>query len=344
MVGWWFYVAVPVGVLAGAIIGGQYVAAAVGGDDGMVLLIAGTLLFIAFAANYVGLRLSGRLQLLLVSLLVLLLLVTMLTAAPHATVANFQPFAPHGCLAIGTAASVLYAFAGWEAASHLSAEFRHPARHIGLATAMTLAIVGVLYVGLTATVFGVLGPEAARTDVPLTLLLERGMGPATRVATAAAAVFLTLGAINAYIAGGARLGAALGRDGALPRWLATGGSAGDVPRRSLTAQAIACAVTGVASVVRRLDLDTLMRATSACLVAVTAAGMFAAVRLLPRRTPLWWGALIGSGFPVGVFAFCGPLVVIPHAARAAREPRGAPARAPPAHAHQLRLRDPAARA
>ena len=50
---------------------------------------------------------------------------------------------------------------------------------------------------------------------------------------AAAALLLTFGTMNAYYAGAAKLGAALGRDGALPAWLAAGASAGEVPRRSL---------------------------------------------------------------------------------------------------------------
>ena len=46
--------------------------------------------------------------------------------------------------------------------------------------------------------------------------------------TTVVAVLLTIGAINAYFAGGARLGAALARDGALPAWLARL-DAGEVP-------------------------------------------------------------------------------------------------------------------
>ena len=47
------------------------------------------------------------------------------------------------------------------------------------------------------------------------------------------AVLLTIGAMNAYFAGAAKLGAALGRDGALPVWFARGSAAGEIPRRSL---------------------------------------------------------------------------------------------------------------
>jgi amino acid efflux transporter len=307
-VGWWFYCALPIGVLPAALIGGEYVASALGLGSGAAQGIAATLMLVAFAANYIGLRVSGQVQLILACLLVLLLAIAVGVSAPRARAANFHPFAPHGWWSVGSAASVLFfAFVGWEAASSLSAEFRNP-RHIVAATALTLGIVGALYLALATTVIGVLGAGAADSDVPLALLLDRGFGRATRVATAAAAVFLTFGAINSYIAAGARLGAALARDGAMPRALAKGGGVGEVPRRSLSVIAVCCGFFLVVNVFWHLDLGTMMRATSACLAAVTAAGMFAAVKLLPRMR---YVSIAGSVFTLVVLAFCGVLLVIP---------------------------------
>ena len=98
--------------------------------------------------------------------------------------------------------------------------------------------------------------------------------------------------MNAYYAGAAKLGAALGRDGALPAWFATGSQAGEIPRRSLglglglglTALAIV-AITGVGT-------EPLVLATTGAFVAVYAVGVAAAIRLLPRRTKAWWTAVI----------------------------------------------------
>ena len=70
-------------------------------------------------------------------------------------------------------------------------------------------------------------PSAA----PLSDLLELGFGPAARPLTALIAVLLSFGAMNAYMASVARLGAALGRDGALPSWF--GRTHGGEPRNSL---------------------------------------------------------------------------------------------------------------
>ncbi|GLY19632.1 amino acid permease [Kineosporia sp. NBRC 101677] len=311
-VGWWFFAAVPVGVLSGALVGGNYVAATLGRGPGTALWVAMVILAAAFATNYAGLRLTGRVQLVMVVVLAVFLLVTVAVSAPAARLENFTPFAPHGWMAVGAAATVLfYAFSGWEAASHLSAEFSDPRRQLPHATALTLALVCVLYLTLAVTTIAVLGDRAAGTAVPLSLLLEVTLGPGGRTVTAVAALVLSLVAVNTYLAGGARLGAALGRDGAMPRALAKGAGVGDVPRRSLTVHLALCLIAGVVATASETDLDTLMRTTSACLAAVSFAGMAAALRLLPTRTVTWYGALGGLVFTGLVLVFCGELLLVP---------------------------------
>jgi len=230
-----------------------------------------------------------------------LLLAAVLMAAPHARSANLAPFLPYGWAAVGSAASLLFfSFAGWEAVTHLSAEFRDPRRTLPVVTTLALVVVGVLYLGLAVTSVTVLGSTSATSRVPLTLLLASGIGDAARWVTALAAVLLTFGTMNAYIAGASRLGAALGRDGALPGWLARGGGAGEVPRRSLGVLAAATAAVVAAALAAGLTLGQVMLAASACFLAVTLAGLGAAVRLLPRYAPAWWGAVV---------AFC-PMAVV----------------------------------
>lgn len=294
IVGWWFYAAVPVGVLAGALVGGHYVQASLALPPESRYIISAALLFIAFAANYVGLQVSGRLQLLLVGILGGLLVVTVTVAAPHVMTHNFVPVFPNGVSAIGKAALIVfYAFTGWEAAVHLSAEFRDPQRHLVLATKLTLGTVAVLYLSLAIVTVGVLGPAAGRSAVPMMQLLGAGLGHAAQPVTTVAAVMLSLGALNTFIAGAARLGAALGRSGALPPLLAKNGAAGQVPRISLTVQAlITFALTALAAWFS-LDLQYLMSLTSVFLGCVTLAGLIAAARLLTGR-PILRGAVIAS--------------------------------------------------
>ncbi|MFE6688704.1 APC family permease [Streptomyces sp. NPDC057743] len=311
-VGWWFYGAVPLGVVSAAWIGGKYVADVAGWGQGGAAAVGAVVLAGSLASNAVGLRMSGRVQLLLGGLLAAVLLCAVLAAAPRVSADHFTPFLPGGWTSVGSAAGVLFfAFAGWEAASHLSGEFADPARDLPRVTRRTLVVITVLYLGLAVTTIGALGPAAAKTDTPLTALLAQSVGSAARPVAAAAAVFLTFGAVNSYLAGASRLGAALGRDGAAPRWLAKGGEPGEVPRRSLAGLGVVAAALAVPAAVGAVDLDLLMRATATCLAAVTLAGLIAALVLLPRRTPLWFGGLAGSLLTVGVLAFSGWLLLIP---------------------------------
>ena len=285
VVGWCFYFAVPAGAPAAAMFGGAYVAAAFGGGMRTTLLTAAGLIVIVTLSNAGGLRVSGRVQLALAGILALLLLTATIIALPHAELANLRPFAPHGWLAVGSAAAVLvWGFAGWEAVSHLAADFRRPHRDLPRATAVALVVVGALYLGIASVSLLVLGAATGSTEAPLAELLAIGAGAEVKVITAIVALLLTLGAMNAYFAGAAKLGAALGRDGALPRWLARGSSAGEVPRRSLAVVAVLAALALSIVALAGVGPTPSVLLTTGSFVLVYVLGTAAAVRLLPRRS------------------------------------------------------------
>ncbi|MFD1152641.1 amino acid permease, partial [Saccharothrix hoggarensis] len=243
-----------------------------GGDPALV----GVLLpAAAFAANYAGLRVSARAQVLLVGLLAVLLVVAIAANVPHVAPDDFQPFAPNGWLAVGHAAVVLFfAFSGWEAAGNLADEFGDPRR----ATRRTLVVVAVLYLGLAVTTAG------TTSNVPLADLLGRAFGPSARPVVAVAAALLTFGAINTYLAGGARLGG----------------------RHGLTGLLVLCGVLTAVTLRLHVELDTLMRVASTALAAVTAAGLAAAVTLLRSRS-----AAFALACTTLVPAFSGVLLAVP---------------------------------
>jgi amino acid efflux transporter len=273
-----------VGASSAALVGGAYIADAAGLGPTGTSVIAGALLAIAFAANHIGLRLSGGAQLVLMGLLIALLGVACVTALPHFDTANLTPFAPNGIGGVLSAAAVLfYAFSGWEAASHLSGEFTDPARQLRRVTAFALAIVATVYLSLATATAGVLGSGAGESAVPLTDLLAFGFGPAAAPLTAVCAALLSLGALNTFIAGASRLGAALARDGAMPAPLAKGHEPGRTPHRSLAVLAVLSGTAFLAATGFGLGLDVQMRATSAVLAAVTVLACAAAVRLLTGR-------------------------------------------------------------
>ncbi|MFK4042573.1 APC family permease [Nonomuraea wenchangensis] len=270
LVGWWFFAAVPIGTLAGALAGGIYTADAFGWDGRTAAVIAFALLAVAFVANAAGLRTSGRMQVVMVGLLLAVLATAIVASLPAVGAERFEPFLPHGLGGVGSAVGVLiFAFVGWEAASHLSADFA--GRRLLTATGLTLAAITVIYLSVAVTV---VGSGAASSPVPLTAMMRTSLGAAAEPVTGIAALVLTFGAINTYIAGASRLGVALARQRLLPHRIAS-------PHRSLMVLAAAIAVVGAVALVRPIGLDPLLRATSACLAAVMFIGALAATRLLP---------------------------------------------------------------
>ena len=138
---------------------------------------------------------------------------------------------PHGWWAVGTAANILvWLFVGWEAVAQLAGDFRRPALDLPRAMAVAFAVVTVLYVGARRRDdrrdrgHDVAGP-ARRLD-------RRRLRPRGRDATAVLAVALTMGTMNVYIGGCAKLAASLAGTGALPAWFA-GDAHRSVPRRPL---------------------------------------------------------------------------------------------------------------
>ncbi|MBO3737188.1 APC family permease [Actinoplanes flavus] len=271
-VGWCFYFAVPLGAPVAVGFTGGYVSGVLGGgrftELAAFLAIVGT----AYAMNWFGLRVSGRVQLALSICLTTLLVVTVVAALPHADLANLTPFTPHGWTGIGAAAALLvWGFAGWEALSSLSGEYRNPRRDVPRATLIAVAVVGVLYLAVATVSVLALGPALAGSRAPLADLLAIGLGGPVRIVTAIVAVVLTLGAVNAYFAGASRLGAALAAEGALPaRVFGT-------QRRSLTLILLG----SIVAVLLPLDLHTAALLVTGCFTLVYVIGTAAALRLLP---------------------------------------------------------------
>ncbi len=292
LVGWCFYFAIPLGAPAAAGFAGAYVADSAGGGRQTQLLTAGLLIGAVAVMNWYGIRVSGRVQLTIATTLAVLLMVATLVSLPHADAGNLTPFAPHGWGAVGSAAALLiWAFAGWEVVSSLSSEYRHPARDIGRATTIALVVMGVMYLGVAFATVAVLGEHTGKA--PLSDLLVLGFGEPARGVTSVVAVLLSLGAMNAYFAGSARLGAALGRDGSLPAWFARGSTAGEVPRRSLAVVTAGALGTLGAVAVAGVPVERTMLLVSGAFSLVYVVGTAAAIRLLPPRTWVRRGAGVG---------------------------------------------------
>ncbi|MBZ5740608.1 APC family permease [Nocardioides mangrovi] len=305
VVGWCFYFAIPVGAPPAAGFAGAYVADSVGGGRHTQLATAGLLIAAVALMNWYGVRVSGRVQLVIAAVLALLLAVATLVSLPHATTDHLTPFAPHGWSAVGSAAVLLiWAFAGWEVVTSLSSDYRRPHPDIARATAIALVVMGLLYLGVAFATVAVLGPSTGKA--PLSDLLVLGFGEPARGVTTVVAVLLTLGAMNAYFAGSARLGAALGRDGSLPAWFARGAAASEVPRRSLAVVTAGSMATLLAVAVTGVPLERTMFLVTGAFSLVYVIGTAAAIRLLPRRSWAWRGAVVAFASTLVLLGLTGP--------------------------------------
>jgi amino acid efflux transporter len=279
--GVWFMTAVLFGGPAVALIGGYYVADLTGSGTavavGVGLAMYGTVLL----ANVVGLRVSSGFQLVLSAVLVVVVAVAVGVALPTRATDNWTPFAPHGWWAAGTAANILiWLIIGWEAMAQLAGDFRNPARDLPRAIALAFGVITALYAGLAVATIAVTAGSGSR--VPLADLISVGFGDAGRSATAVLAVALTMGTMNVYMAASAKLGAALAAERALPAWLA-GDAHLSVPRRPLYALGVTACVLLGALAFGFSSPGGLIRATSACFIAVYVLALASAVRMLAGR-------------------------------------------------------------
>jgi amino acid efflux transporter len=209
--GWSFVLAVVCGAQVVCLIGASYVTSLTGGGLVTRAVVAAALLVIVLALAAGGLRASAAAQLVLVSLLIGIVVVAVAGSVPSARVASWTPFAPHGWLSIGHAATTLMlSFVGWEAVAPLTTRFANPSRQLPRVIGVALAATSALYLSLAIATIGVLGPAAA-TSVPLAGLLHRSLGSSGPAVAAVAAMVLTLGTTNAYITGAATMAGELAR-------------------------------------------------------------------------------------------------------------------------------------
>lgn len=312
MTGYWFLFGVGVGAPVVTTLAGLYIGDIFDAPRWVVVLIAGLLFIPPFASNVFGLRVSGKVQLALTGLLIVVVFAVVASAVPAVVPSNFEPFMPYGWLGVGAAISLfVWAVAGWEAVTHIAGEFRNPSRTIPLATAIAILTVGVAYLALQIVTIGVLGDKAGATDVPLLDIVAAtapGIGP---VAVASISAIIVVGVLNLYIGAFAKLTASLGRDGDLPKWFARGAEAGGVPRRALLAVAALVAVYFVAMVLADLDLVPFVLIHTSCMLAVYALGMIAALRLLTKFSLGWWLAIISCICVAGLIALAGAHLIAP---------------------------------
>jgi amino acid efflux transporter len=314
--GWMFLAGVVAGAPIVCLIGASYVTDLTGGGLPARAAVAAAILLIVIATAACGLRAGTSIQLVLVTLLIVVIVVAVTGTASAERISNWTPFAPHGWMSVGSAASTLmFSFVGWEAVAPLTTRFANPAKQLPRAVAIALAVTTALYLALATATIGVLGPKAA-TDVPLAGLLTHVIGPAGPAAAAVAAIVLTIGTTNAYISGAAAMTGELIR----PR---TGTAPGAPKRLLLSAIAITGVILLTAYGLHLAGTTALVAVPTTLFLAVYLGAMTAAVRVLRGAARL--AAIPGAAAVLIMLTFCTWALAIPAAVIAitTRKPRAA---------------------
>ena len=316
VVGWFYFAAAAVAQALVVLTGGHYAADALGLGRPPTFALAGSMLGLAVGANLFGLHVSARLQLVLSAAVALVLVAATLAAVPRVRAGAFTPFLREGWGSVGRATILLFfAFFGWEAITHLSSEFRDPRRDVPRATLFAVVLVTLVYLGVA---FAVVGTGTYGDDeldrVAVAHVLADSLGVSAHAVAAAAAVVITLGTANAFVAATSRLGYALGRDESLP------GPMGRLSRRDVPAVSILVVgvIAGgglVLAYLRGWGAEAFLIVPNSLVIVVYAIGMAAGVRLLVGRGRLI--ALAAAALCLAILPFAGDSLLLPVAVAAA---------------------------
>jgi amino acid efflux transporter len=290
----WVVLGAPATTLAAA----SYLAFSFPLDRPEAFVVAAGILLCAFIINYRGIRLSGRVQLATIGMIMAILVFAIVGSAGRLRSANFVPFLPNGVASVGVAAAlIVWSFLGYENVSNVAEEFKDPKRDFDRGVVISVILVSALYLAVAFVTVGTNAYRAGSGVTPFAVMVSSIFGPYGGAIVSVLAVFIIFGTVNAYSAGMARVVYAAAREGDLPRFLGTVDARSGVPRRALSGLYGLIAVSLVVFYVLQVDLETAFIATSGAAVLTYVVGSAAGIRLLKQggvRKILPWISLAVS--------------------------------------------------
>ena len=309
MTAWLFVAWVVLGAPAITLAAGTYLAYAFPISGPGIFLVALAILALAYGVNLRGIRLSGRVQVVVVAVMVGILPPGVAASAPMVKQSNFTPLLPNGIASVGVASAlVVWSFLGYENVSNIAEEFKDPKRDFGRSVTISVVLIGVLYMAVAATVVGTDAFTAGAGVTPFAVMMSNVFGTYGGAVVSILAVVIIFSTVNAYTAGMGRVVYAAALDGNLPRSLGRVDPKTGVPRRALIALFLLIAAALVIYYVANVDVQTAFLATSGAAVLTYVVGSASGVKLLKGgkvRTALPWASLIVS---IIILPFIGTLL------------------------------------
>ena len=271
---------------------GEYLAALAPVPPLVGALVGGILLTIL---NVAGAKMSGRAQVVVVLILMVILGGFALLGLFHVDPANLTPFFPQGTGPIlATTGLVFVSFLGFVKIAAVAEEIRDPARNLPRALIGSVILVTGLYILILFVVGGIF-PPATIQEVrdPLTAAARLMLGTPGGWAIILAGLLATVSSANASIMAASRINLAMARDGLIPTWLSA------VHRKLLTPHRAILATSFIALLLLGLDsLEDLAKLASVLQLYSYAALNLGAVALR-ASAPSWYRpAYRAPGFPL----------------------------------------------
>jgi amino acid efflux transporter len=312
-VGWLFASWYISGAPAATLVGASYLAYALPLDRTEVFVSAAAMIIISFVINYLGISLSGKVQLGVTVSIVALLLITVVASAPSVRAENFQPFLTGGVGSVGVAAAlIIWSYFGYENVSNVAEEFRDPGKDFHRSVLVSVALSSFLYVAVAFVIIGTKAYVAGGSVAPFAAILSGLFGGSVGLGTALLAVFIIFGNLNAYTTGISRVVYAVSKDGGLPSLLSSVHQKYRSPNRSLFFICSGSLIVLFLYYLNGMDIETALLLTNGVGLSVYVAGSVAGIRLLReggvRRYYPWISLLVS----LSLLPFVGfiPLLVI----------------------------------
>lgn len=316
MVGWFFLSSVPIGAPILAITGSKYVAVLFNWSDLQVFALAGLILLSVLLMNIVGLQIAGKVQTIVVSMILAILLLAIATSIPHGTAANFTPFVPHGWHSVVQAAGLLFwCFIGWEAVTHLSAEFVDPQKNAIRGVLWSSGIVALLYFGVAFMTVATHSYGDGLSEASLSVMVQLSLGKTGGWIVAITALFICIATANAYVSAAARTAYALAKEEIAPKWFGKLHPTYQTPIGGLGFLSICFLIVFAVLYSGIIDLAQLIALPNATFFATYIGGCLAGVRLLRDhrfgKMAAWISLLVTGGlYPFLGWSALYPLVIV----------------------------------
>ncbi len=229
-----------------AITGGKYISSLFNDNQNVIALGTLFVLLTGGMVNYLGAKLSGKVQQMLAGILVVMLAGVAAIALVYGDTSNGEGIASltQATSVLPTVGLVFFAFVGWELMSFTTEEFKNPKRDFPLIIAISFVIVVALYMLVATAIQLVLSkthPNLAQA--PIASLLEVVMGKTSGRIISLLGVLMAVANFISVVWAFSRLIFASAREGLLPAFLARVDGDTKIPRNAVIASILVFAVT-----------------------------------------------------------------------------------------------------